>query len=76
MPSVLSKQYSVYDLFMLRVVDEDDFLLTNKTATAKSNYNTVYKTLFQVTKQCNTYDEFIKIYHRWYNKMGGSATFH
>ncbi len=75
MPAVHSKQYSVYDLFMFRVVENDDNKYTNKTATAISNYNTTFKTLITAAKQCDTYDQFVKIYHRWYNKMGGSATY-
>jgi len=60
MPSVLSKQYSVYDLFMMRVMDKDNFYKTNSVATAHKNKNQVYKPILAYAKQCKTYDELTK----------------
>jgi len=60
MPSVLSKQYSVYDLFMMRVADKDNFYEKQACATAHRNKNQVYKPILAYAKQCKTYDELTK----------------
>ncbi len=69
MPSVLSKQYSVYDLFMMRVMDKDNFYKTNSVATAHKNKNQVYKPILAYAKQCKTYDELCKFIIRTNNKF-------
>lgn len=60
MPSVLSKQYSVYDLFIMRVMDKDNFYEKHSVATAVRNKNQVYKPILAYAKQCKTYDELSK----------------
>jgi len=57
MPSVLSKQYSVYDLFIMRVMNKDNFYKTKPCATAERNKNMVYQPIIAFAKQCQTYEQ-------------------
>ena len=55
--SVLSKQYSVLDLYMLRDVEKDTFYKVNKCREALTNFKIAYQPIFNHAKDCKTYEE-------------------